>query len=296
MAQIQGIDLVVPTLGRTSELTRFLESVAGQEWSGRKRVVLVDQNLDGRLASIVKSFRQSLDILHLRSEPGVSRACNVGFRECAAPVIGRADDDCWYPPNTLGRIVEALERRPEWDALCGITCDESGRPTQLRWDTSGGPVTRRNIWRRAIGSTLFLRAALADSLGEWDESYGPRLHEDGSVRGGSEDGEYLLRIIERGFTLAYDPSIRIFHAEFTPSVRDKDSMRKAYDYGLDHSRLLKQYRFPMWYPAWRSAQLIGGAGFFLLRGEPGRARFYAAMARGRVVGMFGQKASAREGA
>lgn len=294
MPEISAIDLVVPTVGRTWELTRFLEGVVAQQWDGRERVVLVDQNSDDRLVPIADAFRDRIAILHLRSDPGVSRACNVGFRECTAPVIGRADDDCWYPPNTLARVVDAFEKHPDWDALCGVTCDESGRPTQLRWDPTGGIVTRSNVWRRAIGSTLFLRRSLADSLGDWDESYGPRLHADGSIRGGSEDGEYLLRIIERGFTLGYDPSIRIFHAEFNPAVRDKTSMRKAYDYGLDHSRLLKQYRFPSWYPAWRSAQLIAGAGFFLVCGQAGRARFYAAMARGRIVGMFPQTATAYE--
>jgi GT2 family glycosyltransferase len=204
-------------------------------------------------------------------------------------VIGRADDDCWYSPDTLERVVETLEEHPEWDALCGITCDESGRPTQLRWDKTGGTVTRDNIWRRAIGSTLFLKRSLAESLGDWDESYGPRTHADGSIRGGSEDGEYLLRIIDRGFTLGYDPSIKIFHAEFTPGVRDRASMRKAYYYGRDHTRLLRQYRFPGWYPAWRSAQLVAGSAYFLARGQPGRARFYAAMARGRVVEMFSDR-------
>jgi glycosyltransferase involved in cell wall biosynthesis len=286
MAQVAEIDLVVPTLGRTSELARFLESVAAQAWDGRKRVILVDQNPDDRLVPIIDAFRDRFAILHLRSDPGVSRACNVGFRECTAPVIGRADDDCWYASDTLVRVVEELEEHPDWDALCGITCDESGRPTQLRWDKAGGKVGRDNIWRRAIGSTLFLKRSLAEALGDWDESYGPRPCEDGSIRGGSEDGEYLLRIIDRGFTLGFDPSIRIFHAEFTPDLRDRKSMRKAYYYGLDHSRLLKQYRYPEWYPAWRSAQLVAGAGFFLVRGEPGRARFYGAMARGRVVGMF----------
>ena len=286
MAEISAIDLVVPTLGRTSELARFLDSIAAQTWGGPTRVILVDQNLDDRLVTIVDAFGDRLDILHLRSDPGVSRACNVGFRECTAPVIGRADDDCSYAPDTLERVVKAFEEHPEWDALCGITCDESGRPTQLRWDKTGGRVTRDNIWRRAIGSTLFLRRPLAESLGDWDESYGPRPHADGSIRGGSEDGEYLLRIIERGYALGYDPSIRVFHAEFTPAVRDRRSMRKAYYYGLDHSRLLKHYRFPRWYPAWRSAQLVVGAGFFLVRGEPGRARFYGAMARGRIAGML----------
>jgi glycosyltransferase involved in cell wall biosynthesis len=286
MADISAIDIVVPTFGRTVELTRFLESVVGQTWGRPVRVVLVDQNADDRLSPIIETFRDRVAILHLRSEPGVSRACNVGFAECTAAIIGRADDDCWYPPDTLARVAEAFEAHSDWDALCGITCDESDCPTQLRWDKAGGIVTRDNIWRRAIGSTLFLRRSLVELLGEWDESFGPRPHGDGTVRGGSEDGEYILRILERGFTLGYDPSIRIFHAEFTPSVHDQQSMRKAYYYGVDHTRLLRQYRYPHWYPAWRSAQLVAGAGYFLARGEPGRARFYGAMARGRLVGLF----------
>jgi glycosyltransferase involved in cell wall biosynthesis len=281
-----SIDLVVPTFGRTVEIERFIGSVAAQTWQGQTRVVLVDQNRDNRLGPIVREFQDRVAVLHLHSELGVSRACNAGFRECTAALIGRADDDCWYPPDALARVADAFEQHPDWDALCGMTCDESGHPTQLRWDAAGGIVNRGNVFRRAIGSTLFLKRSLAASLGEWDESYGPRPHSDGTIRGGSEDGEYILRILERGFTLGYDPLIRIFHAEFTPSVRDRRSMRKAYYYGLDHTRLVKQYRFPRWYPAWRSAQLYAGAGVFLARGNPGRARFYAAMARGRLVGMF----------
>jgi glycosyltransferase involved in cell wall biosynthesis len=273
-------------LGRTAELKRFLESVAGQTPNGGVRVIVVDQNPDDRLAPVLEGCRDRVAILHLRSEPGVSRACNVGFHNATAAVIGRADDDCWYPPGTLARVLEELEEHSDWDALCGMTCDESGRPTQLRWHTTGGIVNRQNIWRRAIGSSLFLRRPLFDALGDWDESFGPRPRADGTIRGGSHDGEYILRILDRGFTLAYEPSIRVFHAEFTPSIRDDASMRKAYVYGLEHTRLLKHYGYPRWYPAWRSAQLVAGAGYFLVRGKPGRARFYASMARGRLVGMF----------
>jgi glycosyltransferase involved in cell wall biosynthesis len=280
------VDLVVPTVGRTVELERFLSSVAEQTWQGAVRVLLVDQNPDDRLLPIVDEFQDRVALLHLRSEPGVSRACNVGFNNSTAAVVGRADDDCWYPPDALARVAKAFEEHVEWDALCGITCDESGRPTQLRWDATGGIVARGNIFRRAIGSTLFLRRSIVDSLGEWDESYGPRPHLDGTIRGGSEDGEYILRILWRGFTMGYDPTIRIFHAEFGPSVRDRTSMHKAYFYGRDHSRLLKQYGFPRLFGWWRAIQLGVASPFFLMRGEPGRARFYAAMARGRLVGLL----------
>ena len=63
-------------------------------------------------------------------------------------------------------------------------------------------------------------------------------------------------------------------------------MRKAYYYGLDHSRLLKQYKFPRSFAWWRVIQLGVASPFFLIRGEPGRARFYAAMSRGRLRGVL----------
>jgi glycosyltransferase involved in cell wall biosynthesis len=279
-----GIELLVPTAGRTVEVQRFLESVAAQAWQGPTRVILIDQNNDDRLAPIVDSWSGRLQILHLRSEPGVSRACNVGLRHCTAAIVGRADDDCWYPPDAFMRVVGDFEKHPEWDALSGMSCDEEGRPTQLRWDRTPGPVTRENVFRRTIGFTLFMRRSVVDSVGEWDESYGPRPGRDETIRGGSEDGEYVLRILSAGLTIGFDPSVRIFHSDFRPSVRDREAMRKAYFYGVDHSRLLKQYDFPAWYPGWRVVQLLAASAVFLVRAEPGRARFYAAMARGRIRG------------
>lgn len=293
MADNSALDLVVPTVGRTAEVRRFLESVATQTWSGRARVILVDQNPDDRLSPIIDDFRGRVAVLHLRSELGVSRACNVGFRQSTAPVVGRADDDCWYPSDVLGRVLQSFERHTEWDALCGITCNERGQPTQLRWDGTAGIVTRRNIFRRALGATLFMRRALIETLGDWDESYGPRQHGDGTIWGGSEDGDYILRILERGFTLGYQPEIRVFHADFRPRVRDRGSMRKAYFYGLEHTRLLKSHAFPRWYPVWRSAQLLAGAALFLVTGKPGAARFYAAMARGRLAGVLRSRTDGR---
>jgi GT2 family glycosyltransferase len=286
LAEPTEIDLLVPTVARTFELERLLRSIAERTWEGNVRVLLVDQNPDDRLRPIVEQFGDTVAVIHLRSEPGVSRACNVGFGHSSAAVLGRADDDSWYSPDAFARVVEAFEAHPDWDAICGITCDESGSPTQLRWDSVGGVVTRRNVFRRAIGATLFMRRSIAVALGDWDESYGPRPYPDGTIRGGSEDGEYILRILDRGFTLGYDPAVRIFHADFKPAVRDRESMQKAYFYGVDHSRLLRQYAFPGWYAAWRSAQLVGASVIFLFRGELGRARFYFAMALGRARGLL----------
>ena len=234
----------------------------------------------------MSSFEPELSIVRIEAPSGLSRARNRALPLIAGDIVAFPDDDCWYPPDTLDRVVRAFREHLEWDALSGISCDEDGRPTQIRWDPAGGVVTRDNVFRRTIGFTLFMRRALVDAMGEWDESYGPRPHPDGTTHGGSSDGEYILRMIARGFRLVYVPSIRVFHADFRPAFRDRRSMRKAYSYGLNHSRLLRQYRFPLRYRALRSSQLIGASALFLVRGDPGRARFYAAMARGRMRGML----------
>jgi glycosyltransferase involved in cell wall biosynthesis len=276
VAEDAAIDLVVPTIGRTVELERFLESVAAQTWRGVTRVVLVDQNVDDRLDPIFDAHSDRLKLLRVRSEPGTSRAFNVGFRHCTAEIVGRADDDCWYPPSVLEQVAQAFAEHLEWDALSGSSCDESGRPTQLSWDRSAGVVTRQNIFRRAIAFTLFMRRSLIDTLGDWDETYGPRPGSDGTIGGASEESEYILRAIAGGFTVGYKPAIRIYH----------DAMHKGYSYGVDHTRLLKQYGFSPWYVGWRSARLVVAACFSLAKGEPGRARFFAAMATGRLRGML----------
>jgi glycosyltransferase involved in cell wall biosynthesis len=286
VTEIASIDLVVPTVGRTAELERLLESVAAQTWEGQVRVVLVDQNADDRLAPVVERHARDGSILVIRSEPGVSRACNAGFARCTADVIGRVDDDCWYDPGVLGQVARSFDEHAGWDALCGITCDESRRPTQLRWDRTPGVVDRSNIFRRAIGSTLFIRRPAAEMLGPWDESFGPRPDAEGRVSGGSEDGEYILRAISTGVTLGFDPSICIYHADFKPATHDHAAMRKAYSYGRDHARLLQKYDYPRRYVALRAGELLAASAVFLLRGEPGRARFYTAMARGRLAGMI----------
>jgi glycosyltransferase involved in cell wall biosynthesis len=280
-----ALDLVITTVGRTAQLERLLRSVAEQSYR-KVRVIVVDQNEDDRLKPVLAPFMSALEIHHLRAVPGATRARNLGLAEVSSDLVAFPDDDCWYPDDALDRVVNAFQEHPEWDALSGTSCDESGRPTQLRWDRAAGVITRSNVFRRAITFTVFMRRSLIESLGEWDETFGPRPGPDGTFGGASDESEYLLRALAQGFTIGYEPSIRIVHADFTPSVRDRSSMGKAYSYGLDHSRLLRQYGFSRWYATWRSAQLIAASVVFLVRGEPGKARFYAAMARGRLAGTF----------
>src|SRR5262245_10227082 len=101
------IDLVVATIGRQAELTRFIHSVKQQAPVGA-RVIVVDQNPDDRLDEVLVRERE-LEIVHLRAAPSASRARSIGQAQASAPVVAWPDDDCVYPDELLRHVLETFE-------------------------------------------------------------------------------------------------------------------------------------------------------------------------------------------
>jgi glycosyltransferase involved in cell wall biosynthesis len=63
------------------ELDRFfLLSVINQCGNIRCEIIVVDQNADGRLDSIVETYRDRVEIEHIRSPVGLSRGRNLALR------------------------------------------------------------------------------------------------------------------------------------------------------------------------------------------------------------------------
>jgi len=283
MAEISAIDLVVPTLGRTSELTRFLESVAAQTWDGRTRILLVDQNPDDRLALVARGVEPEPAIVRLESSPGLSRARNQALKLLAGDVVAFPDDDCWYPPSLLEEVVATLDAHPEWGGLSVLVRDSQGRRSSMLWDTSSGPINRYNVWRRAISVGLFLRRSTIAALGDFSQDLGLGA---GTHWGSGEESDYLLRALEAGFAIHYEPSLFVHHE--WPRVRGGEAERRAaYGRGLGHGEVLRRHRYPLWFAAYRALQLAAGSAAFLLRGRPAEARYYFAMSRGRARGWLG---------
>ncbi len=286
-----SIDVLVPTVGRVEELQELLESLARQR--PVPRVIVIDQNPDDRLVPLVERFGTELSLVHLREEQvNAAHALNAGLRHASADVIAVADDDCAYPDGLVEKVLSLLVAHSEWDGLAGRTADRDGTDTQLRWDTTPGPVTRRNIFRRSIGAAMFFRRRVVEAVGDFDETRGMRVRADGTLSdGGGGDSDYLLRALALGFVLSYDPTIVVHHPSYTPSFGDRTTMAKGYVYGIGHARLLKEHGYSKLFVLRRAAYVLAGSAYFALRGKPGTARFYAAMGLGRLRGLLGKRVS-----
>jgi GT2 family glycosyltransferase len=269
-------DLVVATVDRVAELERLLESLERQSHQGF-RVLVVDQNDDDRLGPLLGRDRP-FDVARLRSERGLSRARNAALGHLHAGLVAFPDDDCVFPNDLFERVATRFAGRPELDALTGRAVDEQGGSSSS-WARDPAVLTRDNLWNRAISFTIFMRARLVDQVGAFDEALG--LGAGGPWSSG-EEIDYLVRALDTGAHVEYDPSLVVLHrhGELTPSALRSLGARDGASIGY----ILRKHGYPLPTVARMLVRPVGGALLALARRDPARTRFHLSTLRGRLLG------------
>jgi glycosyltransferase involved in cell wall biosynthesis len=271
--------LVVATVGRAEPLERLFESLLDQ--GSEFETIVVDQNEDDRVAKIVGRYVDRLDLRHLKSTPGLSRARNVGLAAATGEIVAFPDDDCWYRAGTLPAVWEAFEARPECDGLTGVARDEDGTPVgSAHWDAEPGWLSKANVWRRGCSITIFLRRSLLERIGGFDERLGAGA---GTPYGACEETDLLLKALEAGSRIWFNPAL-VVHHEQSVSVFDRVAAARAYRYGMGIGFVLRRHGFPVRQSAWHVMRSFGGMAVSLLTGRWDKARFYRAAGAGKLRG------------
>jgi len=271
--------LVMATLGRSVEIERLFDTLAAQTYRNFELLV-IDQNDDDRVSSIVERFRDRLEIIYLRSEKGLSRARNVGLAHVTGDIICFPDDDCWYTPDTLSFVAERFRENPRLRGLTGMSVDANGRPSQGRWASESLTLDRYNVWKSATSYTIFLHADAVRAAGRFDEALGVG---SGSRWGAGEEVNYLLGVIKAGMLVQYDPRLRIHHPE-PLMVLDERAFNRARLYNRGFGRVLGLNRYPPHFVFYLIARSIAGCGAAILKTDLKRARYCWIAASQRFLG------------
>lgn len=279
--------LILATVGRDVELARCMASIARQSHVDIQLIV-VDQNEDDRVDRLAASIAWPFELLHLRSDPGLSRARNVGLRAVTGDVVAFPDDDCWYAPGLLAQVAEELARQPGWDGVCGRSIDEAGRPSDPCFPLQPALLDAYNVWSSAISYAIFLRRPVCEAVGAFDVSLGVGAR---TPFGSAEETDYLIRAMAGGARLHYLPSITVHHPNKNqiPGQAGFDRTRR---YAAGMGRVLAKHRYPLPYRAWVVARPLAGAVVAAagLRRNLSRQRW--AVAWGRMEGLTARAAAA----
>jgi N-acetylglucosaminyl-diphospho-decaprenol L-rhamnosyltransferase len=110
------VTVVVMTRDRREDLMTVLPRLLALP--GAPRVIVVDNGSTDGAADAVRRRFPAVDLVPLGENAGVA-ARNLGVELASTPYVAFADDDSWWSPEALERVIDVFERHPTIGALTG---------------------------------------------------------------------------------------------------------------------------------------------------------------------------------
>jgi glycosyltransferase involved in cell wall biosynthesis len=276
-----GVSLVVSTVGRPEALRRLISSLVGAHDTAAIELVVVDQSVERRCIAVLEADPPPFPWTATTSSLGLSHGRNVGLRHAHGDLIAFPDDDCWYRPDTLTRVLARFACADQPDVVAGRALTAEGRPSLLRWAPTARRVTRTNYHRTTISFTLFVRRSLVIDAGGFDERLGVGAS---GWYGAGEESDLVLRLLERRAVAVYDPRVAVHHddARMAPTP---DLVDKMLRYGCGQGHLWRRHRISPPHVAYLLARKATGSVAHYVARRPMLARADVAYLRGCVAGL-----------
>jgi len=269
--------LVLATIERTKELERFLDSLNNQTYKNFE-LIIIDQNKDDRLKSILKNY--AFSIKHLTSEKGLSKARNVGLKHVTGDVVAFPDDDCWYPNDLLFKLNQHFNSSPKVDGITGVARDENHQLSSNKWHKKNGTLCKKTVWNRAISFTVFLKSHTLKSVNQFDETLGVGAQ---TPWGSGEETDFLIRTLNKGLCISYKKELFVFHPSPVSAYNQKSNIR-AKNYGMGFGKVLRKHQYSKLFVLRTLLRPILGILLSLCVINIPRAKFYYNVFIGRLIG------------
>lgn len=214
------ITAIICTHNRYDVLNDALGALRKQSLPPSDYEIMVVDNSSDKKAQ--RSFwkpasRRHLVNLKFQSEPGLSKARNVGLQAATTPLIAYCDDDAMASPRWLECLVRLFKDRPNAGIVGGpVVPIWPGSPPKWLHPWLAGYFTivdrgescrqlSANEW--LAGTNIAFRRNLLASLGGFDERLGRR----GASLLSNEEIAISRRVRDLGFAAFYEPAAVMHH-------------------------------------------------------------------------------------
>ena len=122
------VSVIMPMRNARPFVADALRSVLAQGGAELEVIVVDDGSTDGS-GDIVRAMSDPRLRMVQGPAKGIAAAFNTGLAAARGELLARCDADDYYPAGRLAWQVEALQRLPEYGAVCGYysTIDPRGR-------------------------------------------------------------------------------------------------------------------------------------------------------------------------
>lgn len=234
--------LIIPTIGRPTELRRLLESLRLQTLADFE-VIIVDQSQSPILAPIIAQYTNCLRLTYLASsEKGASRARNLGRNAASGDLLAWPDDDSYYPVDLLEKVDGLFTAHPDWDGVAVSRCDESGKPDS-RWEPRQQKQLKPTDFFFLAGeAAIFYRHQSVENIGDFDEYLGVGA---GTPWGAGEAADFQTRAFRLGYKTWFAPEINIYHPALEMRPENAQLVAKLTSYARGMGAVLRKQHFPI---------------------------------------------------
>lgn len=196
------ISILLPTLGeRKEETIRLFDSLVNQNYKNFE-VVIISQDNHNEVGNLINMY-SCLNFNHIKiNEKGLSKARNVGIKQCKGNIVVLSDDDCWYPNDAMKNIVNYFNNKI--DILLTKIYDKENNIDYKKYKKDEEYInTKYDLMSKSSIEVAFRKDAVRQYF---DERFGL-----GSTFICGEEIDFLVTNFVEGSKILYTPHITVYH-------------------------------------------------------------------------------------
>lgn len=197
-----GVSFIVATLGLNS-IQSLLDSLEKQTCE-KYECIVVDQSEDKDLEDIASKYSNIKYISSLHKGNSYNR--NLGIMHASMNILAFPDDDCFLSPSVVEKVLDIFLNKPHIVGISGSWRDSITGDVVLS-GFQNKYVNSFNVWTSVTNITIFLKSSVVKAVGGYNEAFGL----GSKIFEGGEETDFILKVIENGNKILYEPDIVIYH-------------------------------------------------------------------------------------
>ncbi len=197
------ISIIIPARNCESSLSRCLESLANQDYRGRKEIIVADDGSTDSTAAVARKFR-GVKLISLPQQ-GPAAARNAGAKASSGSILLFTDADCVPEKNWIREMARPFSG----SGVAGVQGVYRTRQKELMARFSQIEIEDRYARMSGSGDLDFIgtysaayRRDIFEKFGGFDESF---------PLASGEDPELSFRVSKAGYRLILNPAAIVYH-------------------------------------------------------------------------------------